>query len=45
MAGSGHRADFIGGDPVVPAIHVFTEAYESHKCATNGRLGASRAGL
>jgi hypothetical protein len=23
MAGSGHPADFVGGDPVVPAIHVF----------------------
>jgi hypothetical protein len=22
MAGSGHPADFVGGDPVVPAIHV-----------------------
>jgi hypothetical protein len=23
MAGSGHPADFVGEDPVVPVIHVF----------------------
>src|SRR2546430_14896609 len=26
MAGSGHPADLVGGDPVVPAIHFFSDA-------------------
>jgi hypothetical protein len=37
MAGSGHPADFVGGDPVVPALHVLVWKAKLHQKTWNAR--------
>ena len=37
MAGTGHPADNVGGDPVVPAIHVLLGAFKKDVDARDKR--------